>query len=466
MEAKTYLEKLFASGQMPVTENKRQLFDDFCKEEKYKEAVLQIQALQAMLMADYKIKNRIADIRQQHVMIPNGTVGKAYEAKLDLEQLGWADFTALDLEGLDLPGLAFDKETSVISGVPAQQGDFKIIVTFRIPEDEQETYERVIPLIINPDPKSLWKSIPSDTEAMYWKEDAASASVLLGDKRLVVASKRGRSHANAGSFRDDDFAFTHFEESGWSVIAVSDGAGSARYAREGSRLACKGILDYFGQRFAERSFDILDILLQELDQNKTEETQKKVSLFIYNQLGGAAKYVLHQLEAEAAKTNAELKDYHATLIFTLVKKYNFGYAVLSFGVGDCPIGLWYDNRSAVSLMNTLDVGEFGGGTRFITMPEIFQSNNFASRLGFRIVRDFDFLMLMTDGIYDPKFEVEANLEKVEKWQALLDDLQGNNPEHTAVRFDADNRAIDAELLAWMDFWSPGNHDDRTLAILF
>ncbi len=41
-------------------------------------------------------------------------------------------------------------------------------------------------------------------------------------------------------------------------------------------------------------------------------------------------------------------------------------------------------------MNTLDVGEFGGGTRFITMPEIFQSNNFASRLGFRIVKDFGF----------------------------------------------------------------------------
>ena len=117
-------------------------------------------------------------------------------------------------------------------------------------------------------------------------------------------------------------------------------------------------------------------------------------------------------------------------------------------------------------MNPLDVGEFGGGTRFITMPEIFQSNNFAGRLGFRIVKDFDFLMLMTDGIYDPKFEVEANLEKVEKWQAFLDDLQGNNPEKATVGLTADNENAAAELLAWMDFWSPGNHDDRTLAILF
>ncbi len=88
-----------------------------------------------------------------------------------------------------------------------------------------------------------------------------------------------------------------------------------------------------GKKFAEGSFAPLDTLLKELDQSATEETQKKVSLFIYNQLGGAAKYALRQLEAEALKAEAELKDYHATLIFTLIKKYDFGYAVLSFGVG-------------------------------------------------------------------------------------------------------------------------------------
>ncbi len=466
MESKIYLEKLFASAKIPVTENRRSLFEDFCKEEKYTQAVQQIQALQDMLMTDYKIKNRIADIRQQQVMIPNGTVGKAYEARLDFEQLTWSDFTAWEMQGLEATGLSCDPATATISGVPEQQGDFKILLKFKIPGAEAEWQEKVIPLIINPDPKSLWKDIPSDKEAPYWKEDAVAVSAALGTKHLVAASKRGRSHANVGSFRDDDFAFMHDPSTAWSVIAVSDGAGSARYSREGSRLACNSVLEYFRQRFAEGSFGELDTLLEELDREATAETQKKVSLFIYNQLGAAAKYSLRRLEAEATKAETVLNDFHATLIFTLIKKYEFGYAILSFGVGDCPIGLWYQDKSAVHLMNIMDVGEFGGGTRFITMPEIFQSNTFANRLGFRIVKDFDFLMLMTDGIYDPKFEVEANLEKVEKWQALLDDLQGNNPEKATVRFDAGNENIAAELQRWMDFWSPGNHDDRTLAILF
>jgi hypothetical protein len=53
----------------------------------------------------------------------------------------------------------------------------------------------------------LWKDIPSDTNDMFWKEDDVSVSDKLGDKNIVVSSKRGRSHKNVGSFRDDDFSF-------------------------------------------------------------------------------------------------------------------------------------------------------------------------------------------------------------------------------------------------------------------
>lgn len=42
---------------------------------------------------------------------------------------------------------------------------------------------------------------------------------------------------NVGSFRDDDFAIHLIEDSPWSVITVADGAGSAKYSREGSRIA-------------------------------------------------------------------------------------------------------------------------------------------------------------------------------------------------------------------------------------
>ncbi|WP_256387064.1 protein phosphatase 2C domain-containing protein [Flavobacterium sp. 140616W15] len=179
-----------------------------------------------------------------------------------------------------------------------------------------------------------------------------------------------------------------------------------------------------------------------------------------------AHYTHKKIEEFAIQNEKELKDFHSTLIFTLVKKYDFGYAILTFGVGDCPIGLLNKDLTEIKLMNWLDVGEFGGGTRFVTMPEIFQSDRFSSRFGFKLVDDFSYLMLMTDGIYDPKFIVEVNLEKITKWNEFLGDLQGNNEDGHKVDFNPENTEIANQLSAWMDFWSPGNHDDRTLAIIY
>jgi hypothetical protein len=73
---------------------------------------------------------------------------------------------------------------------------------------------------------------------------------------------------------------------------------------------------------------------------------------------------------------------------------------------------------------------------------------------------------MTDGIYDPKFVIEANLEKSEKWNEFLKDLKGENEDNIKVDFDSSNAEIASQLSDWMNFWSQGNHDDRTLAIVY
>jgi hypothetical protein len=126
------------------------------------------------------------------------------------------------------------------------------------------------------------------------------------------------------------------------------------------------------------------------------------------------------------------------------------------------------DKTETTLLNWLDVGEHGGGTRFITQPDIFVNSDrhISTRFNLKIIEDFSFLFLMTDGIYDAKFEVEANLEKHEKWLDFLDDLAGKNADKTKVEFISDNSEITKQLSNWMDFWSPGNHDDRTLVIVF
>ncbi len=464
---KSYIQELFKANNITVGNNRQQLFDAFVDEEVNKLAVMQIMENKKLLMDTWQLKSRLADIQQQAVSIPNATAGKPYAVTLDFGKLNWSDFEFIEIDGLAAFGLQYDPETKTISGTPSKSGDFKWTLKYRVTGEKEDSapHEKHIPLVINPNPRSLWKDIASDKSDLHWKEDNVAIATELGHRRLVVASKRGRSHANTGGFREDDFAFQHFTGNGWSVMAVSDGAGSAKLSRAGSKMACTGIVEFFEQHLTPERCAALDALLMAHAAGTGNDTQKELTRFVYDNLGKAAFTVFKKLEEFAASTGALLKDFHSTLIFVLLKKYEFGEVIMSFGVGDCPIALINKDFSAVTLLNRLDVGEFSGGTRFITMQEIFKSDTFATRFGFKLVPDFSYLMLMTDGIYDPKFEVEANLEKLDAWKALVADLEGNNEDKVNVHLDAHTPEVAQELSAWMDFWSPGNHDDRTLMII-
>jgi serine/threonine protein phosphatase PrpC len=468
---KNYIEKLFYANNIAIKPNRMGMFEEFTTDEENIKSVKTINDNQQIMMNKWVLKTKIMDILDHPFQIPNGTVGKSYQTVIDFNQLGWNDLIHSEFVGLEECGLAFDSKNDSISGTPTTSGEYKIKFLFRVDgEDENAPLnEKNINLIINADPKSLWKSIDSDQNDPYWKEDNVADFQPLGDKHIVIASKRGRSHANVGSFRDDDYAFKFYENTGWSVVAVADGAGSAKASRKGSQIACQEVVNYFENHFTPALSAELDQLItehQKANSETIEDFKNKIGIFTYNHLGSCANSVHNKLEEFAQTNQINIKELHTTLIFTLFKKYDFGYGVMTFGVGDCPIGIVNIDQTDFKLMNWLDVGEFGGGTRFITMPEIFTSDKLSTRFGFTIMEDFSYLMLMTDGIYDAKFVVESNLEKLEKWNEFIADLKGNNDDQCAVVFDPNNSEIAHQLSQWMDFWSPGNHDDRTLAIIF
>ena len=467
-DTKNYIKAFLAQNKIEITQKKQLLFEEFITNQIHIDSVKIIQENQRIIMVNWQLKTRIDDIMQQTVSLPNGTVNKKYEAKIDFLKFGWNDVIYSEILNLENTGLEYDSNEKLLFGNPLISGDIKIKLQFRIDGEEENSKlnEKTITLIVNPDPKSLWKDLESDKKDPFWKEDNVAVSDVFLDKNLVIASKRGRSHANVGSFRDDDFAFKNINETGWSVIAVSDGAGSAALSRQGSKLACEFIISYFEENFNVDYLKDFDETLLNHHNKTDDDSSKKISHFVYDNLSKAAHFAHKKIEEFSVKSEKLLKDFHSTLIFALVKKYDFGYAVLTFGVGDCPIGLINKDLSEIKLMNWLDVGEFGGGTRFITMPEIFQSDKFSTRFGFKLIEDFSYLILMTDGIYDPKFVVEANLEKIEKWNEFIDDLNGKNDDNCKVDFDKENSEIANQLSTWMDFWNPGNHDDRTLAIIY
>ncbi len=483
MEVFDYIFSLLKNKGKLTSDEKTEVLQNFSESIETITLVNEIIENQNRIMKSWEIKTRIEDIKRMSFPIQNGTVGKAYTSKIDFKTLNITDLIFEEFQGLEEIGLSFNKIDDAIEGVPIESGENKIKFLFKV-DGELETTEpnvKEFSIIINPDPKTLWKDIESDKSDPFWKDDNVSILDIVGDKKIVVASKRGRSHANVGSYRDDDFAYKYFNNSGWTVVAVSDGAGSYSLSRKGSEIACNAVVEYFEKysdielhkEFEDKllEFDMSrnEVLLNEI-QILAKKNLYKATVFAHNEIKEFAdKLALDKPELfNNPKAKSPLDYFHSTLIFTLFKKFDFGYLVLTFGVGDCPIAVVNKDKTITSLMNWLDVGEFGGGTRFITQPEIFhsESNPMATRFNFQIFPDFSYLFLMTDGIYDPKFVVEANLEKNEKWQEFISDLEGNNDDKSKVNFNYDNEEIDIELSNWMDFWSPGNHDDRTLAIIY
>ncbi|MDQ6815740.1 MAG: protein phosphatase 2C domain-containing protein, partial [Bacteroidota bacterium] len=174
-------------------------------------------------MSQAKVEERIADIVQQSIRVLNATVGKPYETKFDFEKFNWKGITSYEFKGLNEVGLRYDERTKQITGVPTESGDIKVIFKFKMDGQAEDApfNEKDIKLIINPDPRSLWKNIESDKNDRFWKEDNVTTFAPLGDRHILVSSKRGRSHANVGSFREDHFTFKDLDN-GWSLVVVAD----------------------------------------------------------------------------------------------------------------------------------------------------------------------------------------------------------------------------------------------------
>ena len=414
------------------------------------------------------------EIRQLGLRFPNGTVNKEYSVSfpLPLDRI-----SAVELLGADELGLSFniDEEGMChLEGKPLKAGDFTVKLRYSTLEGEP-TSELAIPVAFNPDPRTLWKDIPTDENIVYYKPDSDSAYIKVeaeeGEapkKDIVAASRRGRSHAQEGRPRDDHFSLYHCDDSDWYIMAVADGAGSAKYSRKGSEVACNAIIDHCRALLIDNPAFEQAIREYESDRDNTEkrtDVTRHVIDIIYN---GALK--AHEAVKKAAVANEEsrLKDFATTLMFAICKRYDFGWFITSFWVGDGAMCLFDEKNKTAKLLGTPDEGEFSGQTRFLTMPEIFRDPEVVKkRLRMAIVPDFTALFLMSDGVSDPMFETDNNLKDYAKWEEFYKRLQTGFPddEIDGVDLSDDNPESRDQLLRWLDFWSPGNHDDRTIAIL-
>ncbi|MCA1855592.1 protein phosphatase 2C domain-containing protein [Massilia oculi] len=403
--------------------------------------------------------------------LPNARAGERYTQRIEV--LGKAE--ALVFEALALPAgliLEADLATGTLSGTPPQAGAFTIVVDYRYAGHPGGRQRRaLVQLLVLPDPRTMWQDRPSDRKDPYWKPDAQCDSVRGAGLATLAASKRGRAHAHAGGFRDDDFRIAHVAASGWHLAVVADGAGSARYARRGAALICEQaharILAALGGSAAARldaSVHALAQARQDPPAGREDALHEALRTDLSHIVGNAAYYAVRAILEEVAAhpdPDAQFRDYASTALIAVGKRYPFGTLCAAYWVGDGAVAI-YSRRGGVTLLGAADSGEYAGQTRFLDNAAISHAM-LRQRTQVALVEDMTALVLMTDGVSDARFETEARLGRSADWHLFWEELERTAGVGVPGPWSGNEGA--RRLLDWLDFWSPGNHDDRTIAIV-
>ena len=381
--------------------------------------------------------------------VPNAKEGEKYSGELTGKE---SNGRAVKITKVIVPvelGLSFDAKTTLITGVPLVNGERKLPLRYQLASGEELSGECT--MIINPDPRSLWKVLEPDMGQPYGKPhiDKSQISIDINKTKLIAASRRGRSHEHNGSFRDDDFFIDH--DQGWSIIIVADGAGSAKFSREGSRLAVSTVGGHIKSVLAsEQGVTLTQLLDSEEELNTKLNTLGREFHYIYHK---ASSLAVQAIEAEAAARADQPRAFATTLLAAAVRNCGDKFFVATFWLGDGAIAV-YDPEDTVKLMGTPDGGEFAGQTLFLDRS-VLSDNSFGKRVKIGSFSDKAALVLMTDGVSDPYFETDAGLADSKRWHHLWNDLSP-----CLAAEDAPSAVAD-----WLHFFIAGHHDDRTVAVL-
>ncbi len=392
------------------------------------------------------------------IALRNGTAGKPYSVEGGaiagrIAEARGDDPAFASISHLQLPcdsGLNFDAATGAVTGTPTRPLEDVLLLDYAVsPSARSIRFE--VSLLINPDPASLWKDLDPSPEAPYQKASLAHETFNYPDFKVIAASRRGRSHANKGDFRDDDFAVGYAEKTGWLVVAVADGAGSAKYSRKGSSIACTSCRDWLVGNLNAPEYQYVGTSKQPVMDSESQPVRP-----IRDLLYDAARLAHDKIERESQNPSESLpepptlRNYDTTLILLLMKKMGDACFAATFSIGDGGAGIFTSPQDAIPL--TLpDGGEHAGQTTFLTIPSSLsvKPENLEKRYHNEVVQNFTAALSMTDGITDPKFPSDAAFADSACWSTLWAEL-----EPTLESSES--------LLEWMNFFSPGNHDDRTL----
>jgi serine/threonine protein phosphatase PrpC len=292
-------------------------------------------------------------------------------------------------------------------------------------------YEIVVP---------TWQKLEPVDQSDATAHETSDYAALEGPWQLAAASVRGKLHAHRAGWREDAFrhGLAHAVDGTYSIVIVSDGAGSAPLSRVASNLACQVALDSLrasltnSAPLSEDTEGLIERDLPALRSHLVEATQT----------------ALQKVQEEATTRARPIGDFSATLLILVRREWKGQQLCASLQVGDGGIALWSDDNK-LTLLGEADHGSQSGETRFLTSQGV--EAELASRVKFSVRPNLRAIAVMSDGVADDFFpEGERFPDIFKNVLPLVEQNESITP--------------GAALLDWIGYDKKGSSDDRTLVV--
>ena len=395
--------------------------------------------------------------------LPKAQAGRPYVTFIGGDVLSTNPLAVYSCTDLEKIGLHYFADKNQITGIPKKSGSFDFQFNIREYNESgmEELSTHTLRLIVEDEYDFPIKD-PDETDP-YWKpnDSVFTIAVNRGKKKrlkkdIAAASKRGYQHIEKGKIREDDFYVRYDPHTRWYALAVADGSGKSKYSRKGSKIACISAVDSCLERLAIHSRKLKKLTIR-YTWRRSEHLRREIVGKLHEIIASSVMDAYSDIVDEATRFQCKPDDYATTLLMCICKKFEFGWLIGTFGVGDGAACVYHQNKWNANLMGG---NELPSTKLFLTTPGILEPSGLAQRICFTIVDDFSALFLMTNGVSNPKFDGEADLPCFELWNRFWDDISSQ------VNFSGKINDIGEELLKWLDFWTPGKYDDRTIALLF
>jgi hypothetical protein len=285
-----------------------------------------------------------------------------------------------------------------------------------------------------------WQKLEPTDQSDPTPHEIHDEATLEGPWRLAAASVRGKLHAHRGAWREDAFrhGLAHASDGTYSVVVVSDGAGSVPLSRVGSNLLCQVALDFLCPALTDSA-----PLASDAETLVQRDLPPLRALLVE-----AATLALQKLREEAINRSRPLSDFSSTLLILVRREWNGQQLCAALQSGDGSIALWNDDNT-LTLLGEADHGEHSSETRFLTSGGM--EAELPARVKFSIRPNLCAVAVMTDGVADDFFPEPVRFPEL--FNAILPVVEVEG-----------SPGPGAALLNWIGYEKKGSSDDRTLVV--